>query len=62
MAAPILSKRVRMAIQYPTREAIARALASDMRAHSREVTQGLLAMFDGQVFHTVSEAAEYPVG
>ena len=51
-----------LAIQYPSREAIERALASEVRAQSRDVTQGLLAMFDGQVFHTVFDAAEFPVG
>ena len=51
-----------LAIQYPSREAIERALASEVRAQSREVTQGLLPMFDGQIFHTVFAAEQFPVG
>ena len=50
-----------LAIRYPSREAIDAALASDVRTQSREVTRGLLAMFDGTVFHTVFEAAQYPL-
>lgn len=49
-----------LAIRYPSREAIERALASPVRGESREVTQGLLPMFDGRIFHTVFEASEYP--
>jgi hypothetical protein len=49
-----------LAIRYPSREAIDAALASEVRQRSREVTQGLLAMFDGTVFHTVFDAAEFP--
>ena len=45
-----------LSIRYPSREAIARALASEVRATSREVTKGLLEMFDGTVFHTVFSA------
>lgn len=50
-----------LAIRYPSREAIDRALASEVRAQSREVTKGLLALYDGVVFHTVFDAAEYPL-
>ena len=50
-----------LAIRYPSREAIEAALASDVRTQSREVTKGLLEMFDGTVFHTVFEAAQYPL-
>jgi hypothetical protein len=42
-----------LAIQYPDRAAIERALQSDARARSREVTSELVAMFDGRIFHTV---------
>lgn len=48
-----------LAIRYPSLEAIERALASDVRSQSREVTKGLLEMFDGTVFHTVFSADAY---
>jgi antibiotic biosynthesis monooxygenase (ABM) superfamily enzyme len=47
-------------IRYPSREAIEAALASPVRAESREVTRGLLEMFDGDVFHTVFAAESWP--
>jgi hypothetical protein len=48
-----------LAIRYPSREAIERALASEVRARSREVTQGLLALFEGRIFHTVFAAEQF---
>ena len=52
-----------LAIRYPSMAAIEAALASDVRTQSREVTRGLLEMFDGTVFHTVFDAAEFgPAG
>lgn len=42
-----------LAISYPDAAAMGRALASPQRAESREVTKGLLAMFEGRVFHVV---------
>ena len=42
-----------LAISYPDTAAMAQALASPQRAESREVTKGLLAMFEGRVFHVV---------
>ena len=50
-----------LAIRYPSRAAIEAALASEVRAQSRAVTQGLLEMFDGSVFHTVFDAAQFPL-
>ena len=50
-----------LSIRYPSLEAIEAALASDVRQRSREVTKGLLEMFDGTVFHTVFDA-EQPSG
>lgn len=47
-----------LAIRYPSRQAIAQALASDVRSRNREVTQGLLPLYDGTIFHTVFEAGE----
>jgi hypothetical protein len=55
-----LDQRPRLAPQT-SREAIDRALTSEVRAQSRKVTKGLLALYDGTVFHTVVDAAEYPL-
>ena len=38
---------------YATRGAIEEALASKVRLEGREMTKGLLAMFEGRVFHVV---------
>jgi len=35
------------------------AMASEVRHRSRDVTKGLLEMFEGTVFHTVFNAAQY---
>ena len=48
-----------LSVRYPSREAIAIALASEVRMTSREVSKDLIAMFDGSVFHTVFSADEY---
>ncbi len=50
-----------LALRYPSMEAIERALASEVRARSRELTQKLLAMFDGDIFHTVFRAGEHAI-
>jgi hypothetical protein len=42
-----------LAIKYPSMEAINKALASDVRFKSREVTSELVKIFDGRIFHTV---------
>jgi hypothetical protein len=42
-----------LAIQYPDMAAIEKALQSDVRFKSREVTGELVKMFDGRIFHTV---------
>jgi hypothetical protein len=42
-----------LAIQYPDMAAIEKALHSDVRTKSREVTGELVKMFDGRIFHTV---------
>ena len=44
---------------YPDREAIEKALASRVRGDSREMTKGLLDMFEGRVFHVVYELNDY---
>jgi hypothetical protein len=46
-------------ITYPSRAAIEDALASKVRFESREATTGLLAMFEGRVFHVVYGLADY---
>ena len=46
-------------IAYPDRAAIAEALASDVRAESREVTQGLFEFFAGRIFHVVYELEDH---
>ena len=46
-------------ITYPSRAAIDEALASAVRFESREMTKGLLAMFEGRVFHVVYASAEH---
>jgi hypothetical protein len=48
-----------LAIRYPDMEACNRALASPVRAQSREVTGELLKLFTGKVHHHVFEAKEY---
>jgi hypothetical protein len=42
-----------LVIQYPDMMAIEKALLSDARARSRELTMELVKMFDGRIFHTV---------
>ncbi len=48
-----------LAIRYPSRAAIDAALASDVRLKSREVTQEMMSMFEGDIFHTIFRADEY---
>lgn len=44
-----------LAIQYPDKASIERAMQSDVRMKSRGVTSELVKMFDGRIFHTVFE-------
>lgn len=46
-------------VHYPSREAIEAALASDVRHQSREVTKGLLEMYEGDIFHSVFRTDDY---
>jgi hypothetical protein len=48
-----------LAIRYPSRAAIEQALASDVRLKSRSVTQEMMSMFEGDIFHTVFSADEF---
>jgi hypothetical protein len=48
-----------LSITYPNRAAMERALSSDVRLESREVTKGLLAMFTGRIFHVVYGLQEH---
>jgi hypothetical protein len=49
-----------LAIRYPNIETCKKALLSDVRSQSREVTGELLKMFTGRVHHHVFDANEYP--
>ena len=40
-------------ITYPSRAALDEALASPLRAQSREVTRGPDAFFEGRIFHAI---------
>lgn len=42
-----------LSTMYESREALAEALESPVRYESREVTKGLLEMFDGHIHHHV---------
>lgn len=48
-----------LAITYPDRAAMERALACDARFKSREVTAELMAMFDGRIHHHVTSAQSF---
>lgn len=48
-------------VRYPSREAIEIALASAVRFESREVTRGLLELYEGDIFHTVFRADDHPL-
>jgi|WetSurMetagenome_2_1015567.scaffolds.fasta_scaffold11956_4 hypothetical protein len=48
-----------LAIRYASRAAIEKALTSDVRFKSRSVTQEMMSMFEGDIFHTVFRADEY---
>jgi hypothetical protein len=48
-----------LSVRFPSRESIDIALASEVRHRSREVSKGLIEMFDGTVFHTIFSADGY---
>jgi hypothetical protein len=48
-----------LAIRYPDMAAVEKALQSDVRAQSREVTGELLKLFTGKVHHHVFEVSDY---
>ncbi|MET3598257.1 hypothetical protein [Martelella mangrovi] len=48
-----------MAVRYDSLDAVAKALESDVRYQSRDVTQGLLEMFTGRVHHHVFDGDQY---
>ena len=50
-----------LAIRYPSKAAIELALQSDVRNQSRRVTQDLVKLFDGRIFHTVFDANHYAI-
>ncbi|WP_413989334.1 hypothetical protein ACMDCR_25675 [Labrys okinawensis] len=49
-----------LAIRYSSRQAVDVALASEVRAQSRAVTAELVKMFDGDIFHTLFRADQFP--
>jgi hypothetical protein len=49
-----------LAIRYPDMAAVDKALQSDVRTESREVTGDLLKLFTGRVHHHLFDANEYP--
>ena len=50
-----------LAIRYPSKQAVELALASDVRAESRAVTADLMKMFEGDIFHSVFRADQFPL-
>lgn len=50
-----------LAIRYPDRAAMDRALASEERRASRAAAEDLVAMFDRDICHTLFRAQECPV-
>lgn len=50
-----------LAMRFPSRETIAEALDSDTRYASKEASKRLFELFDGDVFHSVFSAAEFPL-
>ena len=50
-----------LAIRYASKQAIELALASDVRAQSRAVTADLMKMFEGDIFHSVFRADQFPL-
>lgn len=51
-----------LAISYPDKAALERAMACDARFQSREETKRLMEMFDGTVYHRVTQAIEHDLG
>ncbi|MER9230223.1 hypothetical protein NKJ95_24670 [Mesorhizobium sp. M0012] len=60
VGAPIYA--MALAIRYSDMDSCNRALRSDVRSQSRDVTGELLKMFTGRVHHHVFEANEYAPG
>jgi hypothetical protein len=50
-----------VAMRFGNRQAIENALASDVRARSRELSKGLLDMFEGEVVHAIFALDELTV-
>ena len=48
-----------LAITYPDNNALEQAMACDARFQSRDQTKHLLEMFEGKVYHRVTEAVVY---
>jgi hypothetical protein len=50
-----------LSISYPDRAALERAMACDARFKSREQTKTLLGMFDGVVYHRLTDRVAHHV-
>lgn len=50
-----------IAMRFASREAIAAALESPVRWESKAASQTLFDLFDGDVFHTVFRADQFPL-
>lgn len=50
-----------LAMRFDTRDDIAEALDSETRYASRRASQRLFELFDGDVFHTVFAADQFPL-
>ena len=46
-----------LSMKFDSQEALTKALESSVRYESREVTKGLMALFDGRIHHHVFEVA-----
>lgn len=50
-----------LAMRFPSRETIVEALDSEIRYKSRESSKRLFELFDGDVFHTIFSAEQFPL-
>ena len=50
-----------LAMRFPSRDTISEALDSDIRYASKAASKRLFDLFDGDVFHTVFSADEFPI-
>lgn len=58
---PDIPLELMIAIKFESRDAITAALNSPERYDSREKSKILIDMFDGEIFHTVFSAEQFPL-